>query len=101
MDQYEDPEYDDTPQDECEHSEYSIDVLTGRAECDQCPHGWWASSEQIAAESRRQAEYAEWEAEQRRPWNRVKEWAQGWWQQRGWPRCGSSRASEIDNDIPF
>lgn len=66
--------YDDEPEDECEHDEYEIDILTGRASCDRCLHSWWATDKQVASEARRQADYADWVAEQERPWNRFKRW---------------------------
>lgn len=57
------------PQDECEHDNYEIDILTGRAECDTCYHSWPATSEEIAAAVRHQRQYHEWEErENRRQW---------------------------------
>ena len=50
--------YDDyDPLLDCEHENYEIDVLTHRAECDQCSHSWYLTSEEIDRELDRQANY--------------------------------------------
>jgi len=59
-------DYDDGPDDPCDHEEYEIDILTGRAECSYCPHSWYATSGQIAAEIEHHRQYAEWEAREHR-----------------------------------
>lgn len=59
---------------ECDHDEYEIDILSGRASCDRCQHSWWATDAQVASEAQRQADYAEWVAEQERPWSRFRRW---------------------------
>ncbi len=51
--------------DPCEHDEQYIDrdILTGRAHCSLCGEAWWMSRNEIDAEARFQAEYAEQEGE--------------------------------------
>lgn len=34
---------DDGPEDECDHEEFELDILTGRASCGRCDHVWNAS----------------------------------------------------------
>lgn len=74
------PDYNDEPEDECDHEDADVDVGDGRAHC-RCGHSWYLSAAELACEHKRIAAYAEWEAEQQRPWNRFKEWTRGWW---GW-----------------
>jgi len=62
-------DYDDTPQDECDHDAYEIDILTGRAECAFCSQSWYLTSEELDCEIERQASYHEdCEREERRQW---------------------------------
>ena len=42
---------------DCEHENYEIDICTYRAECDQCSHSWYLTSEEIDCELDRQANY--------------------------------------------
>lgn len=60
-----DDNWDDGPADECDHDDYELDILTGRATCCCCDHVWYPSDEAIEAEIQRQADYlAEMEAEE-------------------------------------
>lgn len=90
-----DPHWDDGDE-SCDHEEYEIDVLTGRASCDRCPAGWWATPEQIEAEAQRQRVYAEWVADQERPLARFKDWARGILRRHTRPA-----RKDIDDDLPF
>ena len=66
-----DEDYD--PERDCEHEHYEIDICTGRAECDYCPHSWYMTSKEIDAEIDRQARYQEdMKRENRRQWWRDK-----------------------------
>lgn len=85
----------DRESDFCTHEEYDSDILTGRATCASCGHTWWQSAEEIEAEIERIRRYDEWEAEQRRPWNRFREWLREHMPRR--PR----RRPEVDDGIPF
>jgi hypothetical protein len=61
------PYDDEEEQYECDHFDYDIDILSGRAECCDCPHSWHATNEQISAEIERQAKWDAWaEREERR-----------------------------------
>lgn len=39
--------YDDEP---CDHDDYEVDILTGRAACHRCGETWWLSSERLKQE---------------------------------------------------
>ncbi len=98
------PSYDDEPEDECDHEEYETDILTGRAECCKCPHSWYVTPEQEAAERERIREYAEWERRQQRRefWRRLTypvRWPVYRVLNRIWPR----KACRVltDDEIPF
>jgi hypothetical protein len=54
---YEDYDYDED--DPCDHDEYDVDILTGRAHCWRCGHAWWLSSQELRAELKFQCEAAE------------------------------------------
>lgn len=49
------PEYDgdgDEP-DPCDHEDYEVDILAGRAECCMCSHSWYQTAEDIEREIER------------------------------------------------
>src|SRR5438046_2764455 len=48
---------------ECDHEHADIDILSGHAAC-PCGYTWWLSADEIAAELRFMAEYAEHVAEE-------------------------------------
>src|SRR5580692_634363 len=50
----------------CDHEDAETDCLDGRVRCDRCGASWYATSEELAAEHRRIAEYAEWETREHR-----------------------------------
>jgi hypothetical protein len=53
-----DPEdYDDYCEQECEHLEYGIDILSGFARCEDCGHGWIATDAEIQHQIDMQAAY--------------------------------------------
>jgi hypothetical protein len=58
---YDDPEdYDDpTDYDPCDHDQYDVDILTGRAHCHRCGEAWWLTSDQLKEELKIQAEMYE------------------------------------------
>lgn len=101
-------EWDEDPDsDECDHADYEIDVLSGRAECCDCPHSWHATDEQISAEVERQAKWDAWaEREERRilwrerfafildPIDRIRRRYEEWKTRRQFPE-------RADDDIPF
>lgn len=96
------PSYDDEPEEECDHEEYEHDIISGRAVCCKCPHSWYLSAEEIAAEIERIRAYDEWQREQDRPWFRFKRWAEshiGAIRSR-WKRWRRP-APVIDDEIPF
>ena len=50
-------EYDDA--DPCDHEDYDVDILTGRAHCCRCGEAWWLTGEQLSQEHKWQAEQYE------------------------------------------
>jgi hypothetical protein len=92
------------PERDCEHENYDIDVCTGRAECDQCSHSWYLSSEEIDAELDRQARYEDdMDRENRRQWWRDLTYPVRMFAfrvlERIWPRKAGSVLH--DDEIPF
>jgi len=96
----EDDDYANEPYDssvDCWHEDSEIDILTGRADCWSCGATWWASDEEIRMQAEHMQRYAEWEAEQQRPWSRFREWCR-----RKWPnRLRYQNVVPNDDDIPF
>jgi hypothetical protein len=58
-----DPYGDEWPADECDHEEYEVDILLGRAQCCRCPHSWYQSEDEVRREIERIAAYDEYVAE--------------------------------------
>lgn len=52
--------------DDCDHEHFDIDILSGRASCNDCLASWYATNEQIEAQHRHEIEYAEWVDQQQR-----------------------------------
>lgn len=86
--------YDEDP---CEHEDYEVDIIVGRAHCCRCQHSWWQTNEEIAAEVARIAAYDEWQRQQESRWFQLKERARGWWRSI-WRR---RKRAKIVDDIPF
>ena len=40
-------EAEDYYRENCDHSDYDLDILTGRAVCNMCEHRWWATQREI------------------------------------------------------
>lgn len=91
-------DYDDSyDPDGCDHEEYEIDVLIGRAECQCCPHAWYVGHDELNLALDRHAAYWE-EAYRHSRWywrlfDRVRNWWATPWLHR--------RAGVIDDDLPF
>lgn len=32
---------------ECDHEDYDLDILSGRASCNMCPYHWYLSNEEL------------------------------------------------------
>ncbi len=98
-------EYDDYDAErDCEHENYEIDVCTGRAECDQCSHSWYLSSEDVDRELDRQARYQDdMDHENRRQWWRDRTYPVRMFLHRVlmrvWPR--KSLSVLHDDEVPF
>lgn len=52
-------EYDDRDDDVCDHEDYEVDILTGRAHCWVCGERWWQTSEELKRSLEAQATYDE------------------------------------------
>lgn len=57
---------DGLPEDECDHMDYDVDILTGRATCERCGHRWYQTDEQRRSQERAQAAWDRYCAEQER-----------------------------------
>lgn len=51
MADYPDDEWDDYPEyaetNDCDHEDYDLDILTGRASCNHCDHRWYMSEQEF------------------------------------------------------
>jgi hypothetical protein len=86
--------------DECEHEDYEVDPLTGRASCQMCSATWWLSEAEylhhIDMQSAWERNWEEYQREINSPWNRFKEWCR-----RRWPNGWRNQIVVPDDDIPF
>lgn len=96
-----DDDYDDR-ENQCDHEDYDVDILTGRASCDHCLANWYVGEDEIVRQIEHQAAYDEQcERENRRQWwrdlfaplSRTLHYLLRPFQQRPRPI--------IDDDIPF
>lgn len=90
-------EYDDP----CDHEDYEIDVLDGRARCDRCGESWYATDDEILRQIDNEAAYnAHMELENRKQW-----WRDLWSRIRSfvYRREPYRRpyGPTLDDDIPF
>lgn len=63
-------EYDD---DVCDHDDYDVDILEGRARCNRCSESWHVTEEEVARQIEHQRQYSEWEERENRRefWRRL------------------------------
>jgi hypothetical protein len=99
-----DEEYDS--EDQCDHDDYDVDIVTGRASCSNCLAHWYVRDEEIQRQIEHEATYHEhMERENRRQWwsdlfynlrhpLRAAHWQL---QKRGWLQ----HRAISDDDIPF
>ena len=84
----------------CDHEDYDIDILDGRARCDRCGESWYASNEEVLAMVDHMARYAEYEEQENR---------RQWWRDIYYKftaplrpfRRWRARRSGYNDDIPF
>jgi hypothetical protein len=103
MSHYDDDDWED-PRDHCEHDQYEIDILTGRAECDMCSHSWRVTDAQMRREIELQSKYYDdMERMERRQWWRDRTYPVRMFLHRllakVWPR--KSLSVLHDDEIPF
>lgn len=92
------PGYWDEPEDECEHEDYEVDILIGRATCNMCGHRWYQTEDEMRREEERQHIAG---AMLRRA-DRRERWL-GWWDNlvRRVRRWRTRDANAIHDDLPF
>lgn len=91
-----DDEYDDP----CDHEDYDVDILEGRARCHRCGESWYCSEEEVLRQIDAESAYARYLEEEDR---------KQWWRDLFAPITGPLRrlrwrwkgAPKIDDDIPF
>jgi hypothetical protein len=81
----------------CDHENYDIDILDGRATCDRCGERWYASNEEVLQTIDHMAWYAEYEERENR-----KQWWRDIWHSIKSIIPRRKRLAHIDDDdIPF
>lgn len=90
-----DEEY-DRDYDGCDHEDYDIDILDGRARCDRCGESWYATNDEILRVIDCMSAHDRWEEEQnRRQW-----WRDLWHSIRSFFRRKAPRQI-YEDDLPF
>lgn len=86
---------DDDYDEPCDHEDYEIDIIAGRAECHRCGESWYASEDEILSAIDAESAYDRyWERENRREW-----WREVWRSIRAFFRI--RRPVITDDDVPF
>lgn len=96
-------EYDD-PQDLCDHEDYDVDILSGRASCNNCLAHWYVDQEEVERQIEHQRRYSDWEERENRWefWRKLTHpvrWPIYRLLERIWPRKSCSVLT--DDEIPF
>jgi len=91
-----DDDYED--EDPCDHEDYDVDILEGRARCSMCGESWYCSDEEVLRQIDHEAAYAAWEeGENRRQW-----WRDRWDSVKSFFRRRQRGPTLVsDDDIPF
>lgn len=97
-----DDDYDDDP--ECDHDDYDVDILEGRARCNRCSESWHVTEEEVQRQIEHQRQYCEWEDRENRRefWRRLTHpirWPIFRLLERIWPRKACNVLT--DDEIPF
>lgn len=80
----------------CDHEYYEVDIVTGRASCNDCLAHWYVSEEKIQRQIEHEVAYhKQMERDNRRQWWR------DLWQRIQSITSRRRRASVNDDDIPF
>ncbi len=95
-------EYDNS--EPCDHEDHEINILDGRAWCPRCGEAWNASSEELAAQFRHEAEYYDWQLRELRRefWRKLTypiRWPIFRLLERVWPKKACKVL--LDEEIPF
>lgn len=89
-------EYDDR-ENLCDHEDYDVDIVTGRASCNHCLANWYVGEEEIQRQIAHEAAYhEEMERENRRQW-----WRDLWASVRSIFTRRKRAAAITDDDVPF
>lgn len=84
-------------EDPCDHDDYDVDIVTGRASCSRCCESWYVSDDEVRRQVELEAAYHEWEDRE----NRWQWWRDLWDRIRSiWPRRKQPRFVS-DDEIPF
>ena len=91
----------------CDHEDYTVDIVNGRAECDRCPHSWYVGNEEVLRAIDAQAAYDQYlDRENRKDWWRglfapvLKPISDLRWRFQRW-RLSRGCVTIPDDDIPF
>lgn len=88
---------DDDRDDYCEHDDYDVDILEGRAHCNRCSESWYVSEDEVLRQIEHERAYNEHlERENRRQW-----WRDLWASIRSIIPHRKRIANISDDDIPF
>lgn len=88
---------DDDRDDYCDHDDYDVDILEGRAHCNHCPESWYVSEKEVLRQIEHEAAYQDMcERENRRQW-----WRDLWASIRSIIPRRKRIANITDDDIPF
>ena len=92
-----DDQYDDWDHG-CDHEDYTVDILTGRCECDRCPVSWQATNEQVEREIEHQRKWHEYQERE----NRREFWRHKFrWPIQLWDRIKGLMSGDPKDGIPF
>lgn len=91
---------DDECDDHCNHDDYDVDILEGRARCHRCGESWYVTEDEVLRQIDHEVAYAAWEeSENRRQW-----WRDLYYKLTVWLRPyrkWRARRSGFDDGIPF
>ena len=98
-DDWDDPTADDYPYEDepCDHEDYDINIVDGRASCHRCGESWYASEEEILNVIDGMAAYAQYEERE----NRRQGWRDIWYSVKSFFSRRRPKQTVTDDDLPF
>lgn len=88
-------QWDEDDLEPCDHDDYDVDLLEGRATCGRCGESWAMSNASIDRYLAMLAEYDRWDRQQRHPLTRLRQWIVDLWSRVRRPSVAD------DDEIPF